>query len=207
MPYLTYLSLVHGVGLDYELLLGPHLRQPVHPLGPPRRARCGCRAVRPARRPADPARLRRPVPAAAVWPLGRMLLHRGDPDLTALSIDDLDELRAAVEAFTARLRSEPLREFYARPRDAGPRAGSGQGLLRHRDRPAARRARAAVPHRPGRPAPGRPGRRRHLGASGWRPAGTRRGSGPSSSATCGCTWTRTWTGRRPSVTPATRCAG
>lgn len=33
------------------------------------------------------------------------------------TVDDLDELRAAVEAFTGRLRSEPLREFYARPRD------------------------------------------------------------------------------------------
>lgn len=39
---------------------------------------------------------------------------------TALTIDDLDELRAAVEAFTVRLRSEPLREFYARPRDGHP---------------------------------------------------------------------------------------
>jgi hypothetical protein len=36
------------------------------------------------------------------------------------TISDLDELRAgAVDAFTARLRSEPLREFYARPRDGG----------------------------------------------------------------------------------------
>ena len=42
-----------------------------------------------------------------VWPLGRMLLHRGDPNLTALGVEDLDELRAAIDAFTARLRLGP----------------------------------------------------------------------------------------------------
>ncbi len=45
-----------------------------------------------------------------------MLLHRGDPDLNALTIADLNELRGAVDAFTARLRLDPLREFYGRPR-------------------------------------------------------------------------------------------
>lgn len=54
------------------------------------------------------------------WPLGRMLLHRGDPDLRAVSMDDLDEFRGAIDAFTARLRLEPLREFYARPREGKP---------------------------------------------------------------------------------------
>ena len=49
-----------------------------------------------------------------VWPLGRMLLHRGDPNLTAPGVDDLDELRDAIDALTARLRLDPVREFSAR---------------------------------------------------------------------------------------------
>jgi len=44
-----------------------------------------------------------------------MLLHRGDPDLTALTLADLDGLREAIGAFTVRLESEPLRAFYGRP--------------------------------------------------------------------------------------------
>ncbi len=38
-----------------------------------------------------------------------MMLHRGDPDLTTLGMDDLTELREAIDSFTARLRLEPLR--------------------------------------------------------------------------------------------------
>ena len=35
-------------------------------------------------------------------------------------IEDLDELRQAIDAFTARLRLDPVREFYARPRGDRP---------------------------------------------------------------------------------------
>jgi hypothetical protein len=49
-----------------------------------------------------------------------MLLHHADPDLTALGLDDLVEFPEAIDAFTARLRLEPLREFYARAPDARP---------------------------------------------------------------------------------------
>jgi integrase len=121
MPYLSYLSLVHGIGLDYELLLARTFASPftdsVH---------CGGLGVDVDRFARHVARLTQLGYSAGgarhqlLWPLGRMLLHRGDPDLGALTINDLDELRTAVDAFTTRLRSEPLREFYARPRDGRP---------------------------------------------------------------------------------------
>jgi integrase len=121
MPYLSYLSLVHGVGLDYELLLARTFSSPftdsVHQGGLGVDVDLFGRHVdRLTQLGYSPTGARHQL----LWPLGRMLLHRGDSDLNALTIDDLDELRAAVEAFTARLRSEPLREFYARRRDGHP---------------------------------------------------------------------------------------
>jgi hypothetical protein len=60
-----------------------------------------------------------------------MLLHRGDgdPDLTALSVDDLDELRTAIDAFAARLGLDPVREFYSRAPDGPPPAEVADGYL------------------------------------------------------------------------------
>lgn len=121
MPYLSYLSLVHGIGLDYELLLARTFASPftdsVHQGGLSVDVELFGRHVdRLTQLGYSPTGARQQL----LWPLGRMLLHRGDPDLNALTIDDLDELRAAVEGFTGRLRSEPLREFYARPRDGRP---------------------------------------------------------------------------------------
>lgn len=122
MPYLSFLSLVHGVGLDYEVLLGRTFASPftdsVHHGGlgvdgelfDRHRARLVQLGYSP-----------RGARGQLSWPLGRMLLHRGDPDLRGLSMDDLDELRGAIDAFTARLRHEPLREFYARPRQGKAR--------------------------------------------------------------------------------------
>ena len=121
MPYLSYLSLVHGIGLDYELLLARTFASPftdsVHQGGLGVDVELfGRHVARLTQLGYSPTGARHQL----LWPLGRMLLHRGDPDLSALTMDDLDELRAAVEAFTGRLRSEPLREFYARPRDGRP---------------------------------------------------------------------------------------
>lgn len=51
------------------------------------------------------------------WALGRMLLHRGDPDLNRIGQADLDELTTAALTFSQRLsRGEPVREFYAKNR-------------------------------------------------------------------------------------------
>ncbi|MGH3813725.1 MAG: tyrosine-type recombinase/integrase [Pseudonocardiaceae bacterium] len=121
MPYLSYLSLVHGIGLDYPLLLGRTFASPfttsVHPSGLGVDTQLFNQHVaRLVQLGYSPTGARHQL----LWPLGRMLLHRGDPDLTALTIDDLDELRHAIDAFTARLRLDPVREFYARSRGDSP---------------------------------------------------------------------------------------
>ena len=129
MPYLTYLSLVHGVGLDYPVLLARTFTSPFK-----HQARYGGFGVDADLFDRHVVRLTQLGYATArtqlVWPLGRMLLHRGDPDLTALGVDDLDELRAAIDAFTARLRLDPVREFYSRAPIERPPAVTANGYLR-----------------------------------------------------------------------------
>ena len=116
MPYLTYLSLVGGIGLDYELLLARTFTSPFttsvhqHSLGVDV-ALFGRHVDRLVQLGYAAAGARQHL----AWPLGRMLLHRGDPDLTALTVTDLDGLREAIGAFTVRLETEPLRAFYGRP--------------------------------------------------------------------------------------------
>jgi hypothetical protein len=113
MPYLIYLSLVHGVGLDYPLLLARTFNSPFA-----RQARGGGLGIDLELFDRHVARLEQLgyVNSARnlLWPLGRLLLHRGDPDLNALGMDDLDGLRAATKEFAAALRLEPVREFYSR---------------------------------------------------------------------------------------------
>ena len=121
MPYLTYLSLVRGVGLDYPVLLARTFHSPFK-----YQQRHGGLGVDSALFDQHVVRLGQlgyvRARAQLLWPLGRMLLHRGDPDLTMLGMDDLDELRQAMHAFTARLRLQPLREFYSRAPDDRPPA-------------------------------------------------------------------------------------
>lgn len=129
MPYLSYLSLVHGVGLDYEVLLGRTFASPftasVHH---------GSLGVDGELFADHVDRLTQLGYSAAGashqlrWSLGRMLLHRGDPDLRALTITDVEELRAAIEAFTARMRREPLREFYSRSGQEGPLTAAAESF-------------------------------------------------------------------------------
>jgi len=129
MPYLTYLSLVHGVGLDYPVLLARTFNSPFK-----QQARYGGLGVDAELFDRHVVRLTQLGYATArtqlVWPLGRMLLHRGDPDLTALGVDDLDELRAAIDAFTARLRLDPVRELYSRAPIQRPPEVTADGYLR-----------------------------------------------------------------------------
>lgn len=129
MPYLTYLSLVRGVGLDYPVLLARTFTSPFT-----HQTRNGGLGIDSDLFDRHVARLEQLGYARArtqlLWPLGRMLLHRGDPDLTALGMDDLVELRTAIDAFTARLRPEPLREFYSRAPDGRPATDVANTYLR-----------------------------------------------------------------------------
>ena len=113
MPYLTYLALVQGISLDYPLLLARTFHSPFK-----HQERYGGLGVDTVLFDRHVARLTqlgyRRARTQILWPLGRMLLHRGDPDLTHIDVSDLAELRQAIDAFTARLRLDPPREFYAR---------------------------------------------------------------------------------------------
>lgn len=127
MPYLSYLSLVQGIGLDYELLLARTFASPftdcVHNGGLGVDVELFHRHVgRLIQLGYSPTGARQHLK----WPLGRMLLHRGDPDLNALTMADLDGLRQAVDAFTARQRLDPVRDFYARsPGGKPPKDSAG----------------------------------------------------------------------------------
>ena len=86
LSYLSYLSLVHGIGLDYELLLGRTFASPftdsVHHGGLGVDVDLLHRHVTPLTQLGySPTGARHQL----LWPLGRMLLHRGDPDLNALT--------------------------------------------------------------------------------------------------------------------------
>jgi len=129
LTYLTYLSLVHRVALDYPVLLARTFTSPFK-----LQTRHGGLGVDARLFERHVARLTELGYATArthlVWPLGRMILHRGDPDLNALGVDDLDELRAAIDAFTSRLRLDPVREFYARAPLERPPAVTANTCLR-----------------------------------------------------------------------------
>jgi integrase len=113
MPYLTYLSLVRRVRLDYPILLGRTFISPFRHQA--RHGGIGIDMDLFERHVSRLGELGYATPRETLqWPLGRMLLHRGDPDLSALMMSDLDELSQAVETFSARLRLDPLRDFYAR---------------------------------------------------------------------------------------------
>ena len=92
MPYLTYLSLVEGVRLDYPVLLGRTFTSPFK-----LQIRHGGLGVDLELFNQHVARLEQlgyaNGTAQLTWPLGRMLLHRGDPDLTGLCLDDINEFR------------------------------------------------------------------------------------------------------------------
>jgi hypothetical protein len=86
MPYLSYPSLVHGVGLHYDVLLGRTFASPftnsVHNGG------LGVDVELFDRHIARLVRLgyaRAGARQQLKWPWGPMLLHRGDPDLGALN--------------------------------------------------------------------------------------------------------------------------
>ena len=118
--YLVYLSLVRGVGLDYEFLLGRKYARLFSP------------AAGGSGLGVDLALLDRQVdrmvelgypPAGArshlTWGFGRLTLHRGDPDVTAIGYGDLLELGRAIRGFGDRQDFTALRRaLFANSADA-----------------------------------------------------------------------------------------
>lgn len=126
--YLVYLSLVRGVPLDYEFLLGRKFARPFHPsagghgLGVDL-ALLERHCDRMSELGYPPGRARQHLH----WGFGRLLMHRGDPDLAAVTAQDLLDLGAAVRAFAARDDFTALRQmlFSKVPRRAGEDAAPG----------------------------------------------------------------------------------
>ncbi len=124
--YLVYLSLVGGVGLDYEFLLGRMFARSFHPCAGGRGLGIDLTLLERYRErmtelgyPGENAR------QSLQWGLGRLLLHRGDPDLTAITGADLLDLGAAVRAFGQRADFAELRQllFASTPGRVTPGAG------------------------------------------------------------------------------------
>lgn len=101
--YLVYLSMVQGVGLDFEFLLARKYARLLDKRGGGtglgvdlalleqwvgRLTELGHSSVK-ARN-------------SLIWCLGRLMLHRGDPDLTAVTSADLFAFGSAIRAFAAR---------------------------------------------------------------------------------------------------------
>ena len=101
--YLVYLSLVRGVGLDYEFLLGRRFARPFHPSAGGRGLGVSLDLLERHRdRMVELGYPRERAWHTLHWGFGRLVLHRGDPDLSAITSADLLELGAAVRAFGAR---------------------------------------------------------------------------------------------------------
>lgn len=120
MPYLVYLSLVEGVRLDHELLLIRTFASPF--TTSTHRGGLGVDLNLFGRHQGRLAELgysARQTFGLLSWSLGRLLLHRGDSDLRAISAADLVELEAAIEDFAARPDAVEQRAFYGRKAGRG----------------------------------------------------------------------------------------
>lgn len=110
--YLVYLSMVQGVGLDFEFLLARKYARLLDKRGGgtglgvdlalleqwvARLTELGHNSVK-ARN-------------SLIWCLGRLMLHRGDPDLTAVTAADLFAFGSAIRAFAAREDFNALRRI------------------------------------------------------------------------------------------------
>lgn len=108
--YLIYLSLVRGVGLDWDLLLGRTYARMFTVKGGGRGL--GFDHDLFDRNVDRMAQLGYSPPAARtdlMWCLGRLVLHRGDPDQAAITDQDLADLAVAIRRFGARPDFNELR--------------------------------------------------------------------------------------------------
>jgi site-specific recombinase XerD len=117
--YLVYLSLRRGIALDYEFLLGrKYARLFAASFGG---AGLGVDLDLFARHIDRLVQLGYPRAQASsslTWGFGRLLLHRGDPALRAVTVDDLYQLGAAVRSFGERPDIDQLRRLlYAKRAD------------------------------------------------------------------------------------------
>ncbi|SKQ83331.1 tyrosine-type recombinase/integrase [Mycobacteroides abscessus] len=119
MPYLIYLSLVHGAQIDYPLLLARTFNSPF--TAPDRAAGLGIDTALFASHVDRLVQLgyaRSNALGALKWTFGRIALHRGDPDVTTIAENDLDKLYGAVDDYLDQIsRSPELRNFGLRARD------------------------------------------------------------------------------------------
>ena len=124
--YLVYLSLAGGVGLDYEFLLGRKFARPFHPAAGGRGLGVDLALLeRHAGRMTELGYPRERARQNLAWGFGGLLMHRGDPDLDAVTGEDLLELGAAVRAFGQRDDFTELRQllFGSAPGRVTPGAG------------------------------------------------------------------------------------
>ena len=131
--YLTYLSLVHGIGLDFDFLFARKyarlfsVEAGVSGLGfdPDLFERHVARMVALGYSEAT-------VRSRLTWAIGRLLLARGDPDMSAITTRDVFDLAAALRAFGARDDFVDLRSALYRNMPglfAGPDAGERYARL------------------------------------------------------------------------------
>lgn len=129
--YLIYLSLVGGVGLDFDLLLG---RKYTRPFSVPGGGNgLGVDLAMFDRWVARMVELGYPQAGARgylMWALGRLVLHRGDPDLTAITADDLFALGNAVRDFGARPDYQQLRRALFTVSGAADTGHTGDQFIR-----------------------------------------------------------------------------
>jgi integrase len=111
--YLIYLSLVRGVGLDWDLLLGRTYARMFSVAGGGRGLRFDHDLFgRNIERMVQLGYSRSAASTDLMWCLGRLVLHRGDPDHTAITDQDLAGLALAIRRFAARPDFDELRAAY-----------------------------------------------------------------------------------------------
>lgn len=129
--YIVYLALVRGVGLDADYILGRKYARLLSDAG----GRPGL-GVDQDLFEAHVARLTQlgypPAQARShlTWGLGRLILHRGDPDLSAITVVDLFAFSREIRRFGQRPDYHDLRQaLYAR--SGITPAGAGAGFTRN----------------------------------------------------------------------------